>query len=219
MNQPNEPTFQHTVPAYSSNPYEDTVPEIYSLPVIPPPPPTYKKRGYLLIWSIGISLLIISIISAAVVGYYYYGNKEQRSTVKTTPTIAPTLAPTATATLAPTFTPVPTLQPTAGYYATDIYNDFVANGLGGYDPKIDTKWSCCSYAPENGAVVWTDTATGYAIDIAVFASIQEAETDEQQLYSQGFYTNVVHDCLLSYEKAVPQNVIRGYVQLMQTYCN
>ena len=57
------------------------------------------------------------------------------------------------------------------------------------------------------------------MDIAVFADIQEAETDEGQLISQGFVGHVVHDCLLTFEKASPRNIILEYVQLMQTYCN
>jgi hypothetical protein len=134
--------------------------------------------------------------------------------------VVPTSLPTPMPTSVPT--PVPTSAPTSltvKYYASDIYNDFVANGLGGTNPKTDTKWSCCSYIPSGGAIVWTDSTTGYTMDIATFATSNAVQIDEGQLNNKGFYTNVVHNCLLSYESAIPQSVINSYLQVMQTYCN
>ncbi len=185
----------------------------------PPPPPPTKNNRHFVIWAFVIILLTAAIVGVSLIGLQIYSHNEHNSTALNTPTVSLTPETTViieTPTPAP---PTPTPQSAISYYASDIYNNFVANGLGGPDPKNDTNWSCCTYAPEGGAIVWTDNTTGYKIDLAVFASIQEAEVDEGQLFAQGFYANVVHDCLLSYEKAVPQNIIRGYVQLMQTYCN
>jgi len=115
--------------------------------------------------------------------------------------------------------PTDTPTPTVSYYANDIYNDFVANGLGGPNPKDDTNWKCCTYTPEGGAIIWNDSNSGYQLDLAVFVSLAEAETDESDLNAKGVSTNVVHACLLSYGKSVPDSVIKGYLRLMQTYCN
>ena len=84
---------------------------------------------------------------------------------------------TPTATMVPTSTPVPLVS----YPASDIYHDFSTNGLGGTNLRNDTNWSCCTYIPEGGALVWTDSASGYTLDIATFKSTSEAEIDAQQL--------------------------------------
>jgi hypothetical protein len=57
------------------------------------------------------------------------------------------------------------------------------------------------------------------LDIATFYTLQDAQTDANDLFNHGFYTNVVHACLLSYDKNVPGSVISPYLQFMQQYCN
>lgn len=207
----------------ASYPYEYTFP-YYGLPEIPPPPPSPKKNSHSILWSIIVTLLITSIVSLSFLVEQWYGHSNS-SVNATTPTILPTpkvtviietptpQPPTPTTVVIPTPTPVRTVA----YYANDIYNDFYANGLGGPNPQNDTKWSCCTYVPAGGAIYWTDR--GYAFDIATFYNISDAETDARDLYRIGWYTNVVHNCLLSYEKSVPTSILSEYVQLMQIYCN
>ena len=140
------------------------------------------------------------------------------------PTIRPTIIIETPTPLPPTPTPTP-LPPTptptrvVAYFANDIYNDFVASGYGGNDPKNDTNWSCCTYVPAGGAIYWTDSRSGYVLDIATFYNLQDAQTDANDLFQKGYYANVVHACLLTYSKDVPDSVIGTYVQLMQQYCN
>jgi hypothetical protein len=217
-----DPT-QHARPPI--NPYETTMnSDPYGVPIPPPPPPNKKHSKVLSIWLVVVIGIVVVISGITFVGSKYVGQTKQEVTptanitIPTTPTIiigTPTPEPP---------TPVPTVVietpvPSISYYANDIYNDFTTNGLGGPDPKYDTSWSCCTYTPEGRAVVWTDKASGYKIDLAVFATLQEAETDASQLEGQGYYANVVHGCMLSYETAVPKSVIVGYLDLMQLYCN
>ena len=68
-------------------------------------------------------------------------------------------------------------------------------------------------------MAWTDSTTGYTIDIAIFTTSNVAHTDESQLNKEGYDTNVVNNCLLSYESAFPQSLINRYLQVMATYCN
>jgi hypothetical protein len=216
-----DPT-QHARPPI--NPYETTMnSDPYGVP-IPPPPPNKKHSKVLSTWLVVVICIVVVISGITFVGSKYVGQTKQEvtptadTTILTTPTIiieTPTPVPP---------TPVPTVvieKPvtSVSYYANDIYNDFTTNGLGGPDPKYDTSWSCCTYTPEGRAVVWTDRASGFKIDLAVFATLQEAETDASQLEGQGYYANVVHGCMLSYETAVPKSVIVGYLDLMQLYCN
>lgn len=217
-----DPT-QHARPPI--NPYETTMnSDPYGVPIPPPPPPNKKHSKVLSIWLVVVIGIVVVISGITFIGSKYAGQTKQEvtptanTTILTTPTIiieTPTPVPP---------TPVPTVVietpvPSISYYANDIYNDFMTNGLGGPDPKYDTSWSCCTYTPEGRAVVWTDRASGFKIDLAVFATLQEAETDASQLEGQGYYANVVHGCLLSYETAVPKSVIVGYLDLMQLYCN
>lgn len=175
-------------------------------------------------------MLTVILILLSIIGYSFYGHANSSATTNSPPTARPTAnpkptiiietptqaPPTATSTQAP---PTATPTPSVSYYAIDIYNDFVANGLGGTDPKHDTNWSCCTYVPAGGAIYWTDSQSGQVLDIATFYNIQDAETDANDLFNKGFNANVVHACLLSYDKNVPASVINPYVQLMQQYCN
>ena len=211
----NTPPIEPTQPA--RNPYELTNPytSYSTLPDIPPPPPT-KRNKYGLIW-IGVIVLLVALISLSFLGYTLYGHVHSNIGKTTLQTDLPTTRPT-TSIEAPTPLP-PTPTRVVAYYANDIYNDFVASGYGGTDPKPDTKWSCCTYVPAGGAIYWTDNRSGYVLDIATFYTLQDAQSDANDLFHQGYYANVIHACLLSYDKNVPGSVISPYLQLMQQYCN
>lgn len=212
-----EPTQQ------ASNPYElaDPYMNYGTLPDIPPPPRIRQKHNF--IWLVGIGVFV-ALISLSFIVYALYGhansNTEKTSLSTTTkPAAVPTTGPTI---IIETPTPQPpTSTPTqvVAYYANDIYNDFVVSGYGGPDPKNDTNWSCCTYVPAGGAIYWTDSRSGYVLDIATFYTLQDAQTDAHDLFQKGYYANVVHACLLSYDKDVPASVINPYLQLMQQYCN
>lgn len=210
----------------ANNPYEYTMP-YYGLPDIPPPPPKNNRHGIL--WAVVMLLSVALLVSLLFIGVQIYGHSNinndasHLSTVLSTATSIPTRTPTYTPIPTPTDTPIPTPTNTPtrtiNYTASDIYNDFYANGLGGKNPTNDTNWKCCTYTPAGGAVVWNDSMSGWQLDIATFYNNADAEIDASDLYRQGFYSNVVHNCLLSYEKQVPVSVLSPYVQLMQTYCN
>jgi len=207
------------------NPYETPNPYYGDVPIPPPPP---KKRRTGLIVALASILCVVVILGGVLFWVTHVGVQQAAKQVTTpgsklaltpkmtviveTPTPGP---PTPTTVLLPTATPVRTVA----YFAKDIYNDFYANGLGGPDPKTDNNWNCCTYNPAGGAIVWTDNTSRYTLDIATFYNTSDAEVDASDLYRQGYYSNVVHNCLLSYEKSVPITVLSGYVQLMQTYCN
>lgn len=222
----NTPSMEPTLPA--RNPYEISNPysSYGTSPDIPPPPPQMKRPKPGLIWLIGIGFLL-ALVLLSFFGYALYQRTNNNTGKVTLPTTGPTTGPTTIPTVKPTIiieTPTPQpLTPTSNqvvpYYANDIYNDFVASGYGGTDAKTDTKWSCCTYVPAGGAIYWTDTRSGYVLDIATFYNVQDAQTDANDLFNHGFNANVVHACLLSYDKNVPGSVINPYVQLMQQYCN
>jgi hypothetical protein len=194
---------------YMQSPYE------YSSDI--PPPPPRRRKGFL--WLFSAIILVLLLLSLTFIIYTFYGNTSHHATTgkqtttqpdtKSTPNIeTPTLAAQS---------PLPTRS--VPYYANDIYNEFVANGLGGSDPKQDRQWSCCTYVPAGGAVYWTDSQSpGHSLDIATFYDNPDAETDALDLMNKGFGTNVVRACLLSYDTDVPANVISLYLQVMQQYC-
>ena len=182
------------------NPYEPLSPYGEGVPLVPPPPPKQRPMGLILA---SISLLCFVMILGGVIFGILIARGQQTITQVTSP---PPLSPTST--------PVPVVS----YAASAIYSDFSVNGLGGTNPRNDTNWRCCSYTPEGGALVWTDRASGYTLDIATFKSTSEAEVDAQQLSHQNFSSHVVHSCLLSYDKTVSTQVLNEYVHVMQTYC-
>jgi hypothetical protein len=131
-----------------------------------------------------------------------------------TPTPQPTII-IATPTPQP---PTPTPIPTVPYYASDIYNDFYASGLGGPNPHSVT-WGCCTYNPAGGIQQWTDSKSGIWMQLATFYNNSDAEVDAGELYQQGYYYNVASSCLLLYPKTFPTSILSEYVQVMQSYCN
>ena len=205
---------QHAA-GFFGNPTQHGYPDFldYMRTPIPPPPP--PKRSYKTPLILIASLLIVLVVLSSVFLYILIGKYQQ---------VAPHLSLTPTSAPALTQTPIPTSVSTSTplvvkYYASDIYGDFVAYGLGGTKSKTDTNWGCCTYVPQGGAIAWTDQTTGYTIDIATFTSSTVAHIDEGQLNKEGFSTNVVYNCLLSYESAFPQSLINRYLQVMATYCN
>ena len=225
--QQNDPTeYQRPIEPMQAayrNPYETPNPYYGDVPPPPPPPPSRQRHIGLIVVLVSILCLFV-IFGGVLFGVMHVGGQQKVIQVISTPTsrVLPTPTPTFTATPTPVL-PTPTLPPTpiptVSYTANDIYNAFYANGLGGTNPKNDTNWSCCTYVPAGGAIVWTDSASGYTLDIATFYNNHDAEVDANDLFNQGYYSNVVHACLLSYEKDVPTSVLSGYVRLMQTYCN
>jgi hypothetical protein len=194
------PTAYHN-PYELPNPYDGGVSAI-----IPPPPPKQRHAG-LLVASVSL-LCVVMILGGVIFGILLVNGQQQgkQATQVTQVTPPPTLVPTAT--------PVRPVSASAN----DIYNDFTANGLGGTNRRDDKNWNCCTYTPEGGALVWTDSASGYTLDIATFKSTNEAAIDAGQLDSQNFVSNVVQTCLLSYDKIVPTSVVSRYLQVMQRSC-
>jgi hypothetical protein len=204
--QPAEP-----IPAYH-NPYETLNPYDRGVPT-PPPPPKQRQTGLRVV---SVSLLcVVMILGGVVFGIMMMRGQQQGSQVTPAATSVSKSAPTSAPTPIPTATAVHLVSSSAN----DIYNDFSSNGLSGVNVRSDNNWSCCTYIPEGGALAWTDSASGYTLDIAIFKNTNEANVDARELDSQNFASNVVHTCLLSYDNTVPGSVLSRYVQLMQTYCN
>ncbi len=209
-----DPTEHHRppepMPTAYRNPYELSNPYDAGVPVTPPPPPKQRHIGLIVI---SVSLLcVVMILGGVIFGGAIVGTllmSGQRQVTQATPqppTPAPTPAPTA-----------PSVRPVSSS-ASDIYNAFIANGLGGTNRRDDNNWSCCTYTPEGGALVWTDSTSGYPLDIATFKSMSEAAIDAGQLDNQNFASSVVQTCLLSYDKTVPTSVVSRYLQVMQRSC-
>lgn len=200
--QPAEP-----IPTAYYNPYETLNPYERRMPT-PPPPPKQRHTGLRVV---SVTLLcVVMILGGVVLGIMMMRSQQQGSQVTHVATSAATSAPM----------PIPTapaVHPVSSS-ANDIYNDFSSNGLRGVNVRSDNNWSCCTYIPEGGALAWTDSVSGYTLDIATFKNTNEANVDARELDSQNFASNVVHTCLLSYDNTMPGSVLSRYVQLMQTYC-
>ncbi len=207
--QPAEP-----IPGTYHNPYEPLNPYYRGVPTPPPPPPPPKQRHTgLRVASVSL-LCVVMILGGVVFGIMMMRSQQQGSQVKH----AVTHAATSVSTSAPTPIPTaPAVHPVSSS-ANDIYNDFSSNGLSGVNVRSDNNWSCCTYIPEGGALAWTDSASGYTLDIATFKNTNEANIDARELDSQNFASNVVRTCLLSYDNTLPGSVLSRYAQLMQTYC-
>jgi hypothetical protein len=225
----NDPTFRDSqysdpteyqqppqpIPAAYHNPYETLNP--YDRGV--PPPPPFKQRHKGLLVALISLLCVVMILGGVVFGVMLMRGQQQGNQL--TPTVtsaATTSAPKSAATAV--VTPIPTTPAVHSLNASanDIYNDFSSNGLNGVNVRSDNSWSCCTYIPEGGALAWTDSASGYTLDIAIFKNTNEATVDARELDSQNFASNVVRTCLLSYDNTVPGSVLNRYVQVMQTYC-
>mgnify|MGYP001220310902 CR=1 FL=1 len=233
---PNQPRIEPTEPIsdanpyasigpYYGNPYEHTEPPYYqSIPLVPPPPPGKRVGNILLLWiiSIGGLLLVGVLIFFGINGFPW----QQSRAVTLSPTTS--LVPTATTIPTPATTPtaIPTSPPTtatpiitgakAPYPASQIVADFYKAGLTPQATPIDTSWSCCQYYPEGGAVYWNDVQTGITMDLATFASIDEAQIDGKNLKDRGFNGYVVNYCLLSYG-GNPSDV-QSYLSIMDQIC-
>jgi len=222
----NNNPYINTSPYYD-NPYINTGPYYQDIPPIPPPPPKQpKKRGrsILLLWAISITglLLILSVIFFGINGLPW-----QSSHIRTVSS-SHSLAPTTTGKRAQTGTTIPTptaisVTPTplitgakAPYPAEQIAGDFYQAGLAPLVSHVDTSWSCCHYYPEGGAVYWSDLQTGISMDIATFASIDEAQIDGRDLSNKGFNGYVTNYCLLSYG-GNPSD-LQSYLSIMAQVC-
>lgn len=197
------------------NPYEVTSPyNLHDIPVPPPPP----KRGHvgLAVALMSVFCLVVLLASILIAIMRFSAQQSLKA-----PATLTSIATSERATVQPT----PTL-PIALIHASDIYMDFTNSAFGSfaYGPRNDANWSCCTYYPDGGAIVWFQGAGGScsggcpSMDIATFASFREAQIDATQLNNQGFGTSVVGTCLLSYNQTEDWGIVHGYVQVMQTYC-
>lgn len=212
---------------YYNNPYERTDPYYQSIPLVPPPPPPPQKRAgnILLLWIISLVglLLVGSLIFFGINGFPWQQSSPTTSLVPTAtpiPTSAPTTVPTPTATPIPTSPPA-TVTPIitgnkAPYSASQIVAYFYQAGLTPTSTSVDTSWSCCQYYPEGGALYWSDVQTGITMDLATFASIDEAQIDGRNLKDKGFNGYIENYCLLSYG-GNPSD-IQSYLNIMTQVC-
>jgi hypothetical protein len=165
--EPTEPAYSNP---YYHNPYDQ----------IPPPPP--RKSHWLYI------LLVLSLL--AILGSIVFSETYLRPSVThllrhvsiPSPTSAPSPIPTPTP--EPSIKPVPTAPPPQPTTAYSLYQNIVKSldshhvvSMKGYD----TKWSGWPYTPERNAILFTDTTPDgtYTVEIAVFNSPNEAQTDYQ----------------------------------------
>lgn len=230
--EPTEPT--------DYQPIERTRPVInpYDYTEIPPPPPKRRRNVSKLVWIALVSSVLVFCSSAVFYwSYTYHVNTTKPTPIVVvvtptpkppTPTPTPTTAPTPAHALAPVPTPIvivvtPTTQPTAStpfVQAADLYSEFVNAGIATTYGGIDTKWGCCTYYPEGGAVYWTDVNSGYLVEIATFSSSGEAVTDGDQAASH--YPKYTYDdlwgCLLIYDKRISLVQMSPYMQIAQNSC-
>jgi hypothetical protein len=214
--------YTEAAPPYF-NPYERTEPYYQHIPTIAPPPPKPKEQmGWLGIFSLCVVgfLLVGSVVYIGIAGVPWQHSSNRTSVPSPTPTTAPTATPIPT----PTATPIPT--PTvhtpiitgakAPYTASFVVSYFYQAGLAPQTTYIDTSWSCCQYYPEGGAAYWRDLQTGITMDLATFASIDEAQIDGKNLADKGFSAYVQNYCLLSYG-GNPSD-LQSYLSIMQQVC-
>src|SRR5258706_3149144 len=218
-----EPTQSgnHTTPVYNNRYEHTTTTDPYGIPIIPPPPPDRSGKDwgkFLIITGIIVMIIVAGVIVSLV--SYTVGKSGIIATPKAT--IVPTRTITqATVVSTPTPTTARTSTPTklsAPYSELSILNAFMTAGFssGTNYASIDKSWGCCKYFPEGGAYEWFDCGTctdgpgGYTVDIATFASYNEAFVDASDLHSQGLGTTVVNSCLLSSDSRLDQYEIAQY---------
>lgn len=206
-----------------------------SIPEIPPPPPRKRSKKGLFI-ALAVSL-IVSLVAVALFLLYTYESKQPYHAISETPVVGITMAPagtpthaiTAGPTTAPTIiietpTSAPPTQTVMRYTASDIVRDFIQAGIpivgsaDGTGIHVDNKWEGYSYVPEGGAYYWLDGAAGTNVDIAVFATQDEAITDGEETQSRGFSVSWVGGCMLSFNNNFPQFEYDRYWQVMQQVC-
>lgn len=209
-NDPTEPVSEGNPYPYYNNPYVQTG---------PPAPPSPPKRKMNLGVFGGTVLCVVGLLLTGAILYVGIAGIPWQQASPSQPVSTLALAPTPIHTLSPTATPTPTPTPTLAVQiipASQIVTYFYRIGLAPQNPNLDTSWSCCQYYPEGGAVYWNDLQTGITMDLATFDNIQEAQTDAQNLESQGFGADIVNYCLLSYS-GNPSD-LQSYVVTMQAEC-
>lgn len=224
-----ERTDEHTQAAnYTLSPYYNPYGELspkplektlktdaYGIPAIPPAPPF--KRNW---WKIIAIIEAIAIISSVIALSSYIIVQKMPVTGKANKEIAST----SVSSVVPR--PTPTQQPIATYTAITLVNAFIANisHTGATYAQANDNWKCCSYFPNRGAYRWCDSCldgpgAAYYVDIAVFDTNLQATTDESELANNGYSTNVVNDCLLSYDiELAGAFTTDQYIQIMRSVC-
>lgn len=132
------------------------------------------------------------------------------------PKLTPIPTPTPIPTSPPTPTPIPT-HATAPYTAWGIFKDFYYAGIQMGQEYWNTNWKGWSYTPEGKALYWRDTASGYTVEIATFATPNEAYADAQEV-GQGYASQTVNNCLFMNDSRITAKQLSSYEQVMQTYC-
>ena len=203
--QPGRPEYLYSY--LISSPYEDTVKtDGYGIPVAPPPPPVLPKRNW---WKI-VAIVEIAVI-LLVTSFAGYIVIQKVPTPKKVNVVS---------------TSVPTQQPVVSYTALTVLDAIIANvnRTGASSAKVNDNWQCCSYSPTRGAYIWCDSCSdgpgaAYYVDIAVFSSNFQALKDENELIGNGYSTDVVNNCLLSYDVELTGSyIIDQYIQVMRSVC-
>jgi hypothetical protein len=214
-----EPT--KPVNPYENNPYEKTV--YGGIPDIPPPPPGMGKRKHK---GVIIALVLLAILLLGGVGAYgmYASGRQQLSHAK-----VPTqrVTPTATQPAKPTLTTSPLYPIKTGFSApvsaTTVFNYMTCSDGPGQcvtsNSVGDQFWNCCKYVPEGGARTWMDDQSHTNVDVATFATPDEAALDVAGLRAQGFEINLVNACVLFYTKGVSPGELTAYMWKMQNICS
>jgi len=122
---------------------------------------------------------------------------------------------TATASV-PTPTPLPVINT-----AEDIYTQFTSAGIAMGDAgDVATSWwlQCCSYYPGKGSLSFIDEASGGTMVIALFDTVNGAQTDVAQMDASSDHPGDYQQgtCLLLYWSASTN--LTPYEQVMNQYC-
>ncbi len=212
--EPTKPASEYPYNYAVSNPYKDTVKsDIYGIPILPPPPPV--KRNWwktVAIIEATIILCISLFFSYSIIVQKVSGSDKINKAVSASTRQSMVLTSTS--------------QPIASYTALTLLKMFIANvnHTGASSAKVNDNWQCCTYVPTRGAYVWCDSCSdgpgaAYYVDIAVFSSDLQAVTDENELLNKGYGTNVVNNCLLSYDVELSGSyVTEQYIQIMRYVC-
>lgn len=198
---------------YESNPYEKTV--YGGVPDLPPPPP--KRPKYKMLMLVLVLFSAMCLLLSGVVTSLYFGELHSHSQSKQVTTTVPVPKQTPTVSSYPIVTGF-----SAPVSATSVFNYMTcSDGPGQCVPSnsVGTQfWTCCKYFPEGGARTWMDDQSHINLDVATFATPDEAAADVAGLRTQGFEVNLVNSCVLFYTKGVSSGTIGGYIWKMQNIC-